>query len=22
MQKTIVKFFALSYRHCSTCFGH
>jgi len=22
MQKSIVKFIALSYRHCSTCFGH
>ena len=22
MQQSIVKFIALSYRHCSTCFGH
>jgi len=22
MQQPIVKFIALSYRHCSTCFGH
>jgi hypothetical protein len=22
MQQPIVKFFALSYRHCSSCFGH
>ena len=22
MQQSIVKFTALSYRHCSTCFGH
>jgi hypothetical protein len=22
MQKSIVKFIALSYRHCSKCFGH
>jgi len=22
MQQSIAKFIALSYRHCSTCFGH
>jgi len=22
MKQSIVKFIALSYRHCSTCFGH
>jgi len=22
MQQSNVKFIALSYRHCSTCFGH
>jgi len=22
MQQSIVKLIALSYRHCSTCFGH
>jgi hypothetical protein len=22
MQQLVVKFIALSYRHCSTCFGH